>query len=54
MAPAELEALVAALEPPADGVERCFISTVSGVTQEKLTQVRGRGEDGIGKWNGDL
>ena len=39
VAPAELEALVAALEPPGDGAERCFISTVSGVSQQKLSQV---------------
>ncbi|XP_043234607.1 pyrroline-5-carboxylate reductase 3-like [Amphibalanus amphitrite] len=39
VAPAELESLVAALEPPNDGVERCFISTVSGVSQERLTQM---------------
>lgn len=39
VAPAELENLVAGLEPPGDSVERCFISTVSGVSQERLTQL---------------
>ncbi|XP_037074257.1 pyrroline-5-carboxylate reductase 3-like [Pollicipes pollicipes] len=39
VAPVELDAVISALEPPGDNVERCFISTISGVSQEKLTQM---------------